>query len=162
MQLACGGMSRWLNPDFDATLYQKVSDTFNMESMDQQQTVYESLGGAEGIRALVHEFYRLMDTLPEAQGIRKMHPEDIASSEEKLFLFLSGWTGGPQLFVEKYGHPRLRMRHFPFAIGQREAEQWMLCMEQALKNVGVLEPLLSRLADAFRGIANHMRNRETE
>ncbi|MFL5813714.1 MAG: group II truncated hemoglobin [Bdellovibrionia bacterium] len=129
--------------------------------MDQQKTVYETLGGAEGVRALAREFYHLMDTLPDAQGIRRLHPEDLASSEEKLFLFLSGWLGGPPLFVEKYGHPRLRMRHFPFAIGQSEADQWMLCMEQALKIVGVADPLLSELTATLRKLADHMRNRES-
>jgi hemoglobin len=134
--------------------------------MDQQTTVYESsiyksIGGDEGVRALVREFYRLMDTLPEAQGIRKMHPENLASSEEKLYMFLSGWLGGPQLFIEKYGHPRLRMRHFPFAIGQSEADQWMLCMEQALKKAGVADALATQLTASFRKVADHIRNRET-
>lgn len=133
--------------------------------MESQRTLYESLGGDAGVRALVREFYRLMDTLPEAQGIRKLHPESLDSSEEKLYMFLSGWTGGPQLFIDKYGdkygHPRLKMRHFPFAIGQSEADQWMLCMEQALKNVGVSEPVTHHLTSAFRKLADHMRNRES-
>jgi truncated hemoglobin YjbI len=57
------------------------------------------------VRRLVTRFYELMDTLPEAYGIRKLHQPDLGSAEEKLFMFLCGWLGGPQLYVEKYGHP---------------------------------------------------------
>jgi hemoglobin len=84
--------------------------------MDTQQTPYEQLGGEPVIRQLVARFYELMDTMPEAYGIRQLHPKSLSGSEDKLFMFLSGWLGGPQLYVEKYGHPRLRRRHFPFAI----------------------------------------------
>ena len=62
---------------------------------------------------------------PEAAGIRAMHPEDLQGSRDKLFMFLSGWLGGPDLFVEKFGHPRLRGRHMPFAIGTSERDQWV-------------------------------------
>lgn len=99
-----------------------------------------------------------MNTLPETQGIRKMHPQDLASSEEKLFMFLSGWTGGPQLFVEKHGPPMLRRRHFPFAIGESERDQWMMCMNQALDEMEIAEPLKSDLRGALYRLADHMRN----
>jgi hemoglobin len=121
--------------------------------------IYEQLGGEQGLRKLVRHFYQLMDTLPEAHPIRQMHPEDLSSSEEKLFLFLSGWTGGPPLFVEKYGHPRLRARHLPFPIGKEERDQWMLCMSMAIDEVGIAEPLRSQLEQAFFQVADHMRNR---
>jgi hemoglobin len=78
----------------------------------------------------------------------------------RFYLFLSGWTGGPQLFIEKFGHPRLRMRYFPFSIGRSEADQWMLCMEQALKNIAVAESLAAQLVASFREVADQMRNRE--
>ena len=80
--------------------------------------LYQRMGEEAGIRRLVTTFYKLMDTLPEAEGIRLLHPEELDESEEKLVLFLSGWSGGPPLYVEKYGHPRLRMRHMPFQIGE--------------------------------------------
>lgn len=120
---------------------------------------YYVIGGEEGVRRLVERFYDLMDTLPEAAGIRAMHPKDLRGSRQKLFWFLSGWTGGPQLFVERYGHPRLRMRHAPFAIGESERDQWMLCMRQALgETVEDLE-IRAFLEEALARLADHMRNR---
>lgn len=125
-----------------------------------EKTHYELIGGAEKIRALVTRFYELMDGLPEAYGIRKMHAEDLQSANDKLFKFLSGWMGGPQLFVEEYGHPMLRRRHLPFAIGDAERDQWMLCMNQALVEVVEDAALRQDLSEAFTRVADHMRNRE--
>lgn len=119
---------------------------------------YERIGGAVKVRALVHVFYQIMDELPESYGIRKMHAEDLQNSEDKLFKFLSGWMGGPQLFIQEFGHPMLRRRHMPFAIGAAERDQWMLCMNKALQEVVKDEALRSELATAFSGIADHMRN----
>jgi len=123
-------------------------------------THYERIGGAEKVRALVQRFYRLMDELPEAYGIRKLHPENLHSSEEKLFKFLSGWMGGPQLYVQEYGHPMLRRRHLPFPIDDAERDQWMMCMIQALEDVVDDAELRTELTAAFTKVANHMRNRQ--
>jgi hemoglobin len=122
-------------------------------------THYQRIGGEAKIRALVDRFYELMDTLPEAYGIRKMHTEDLKDINEKLFQFLSGWMGGPQLYVEQHGHPMLRRRHLPFPIGDTERDQWMLCMNQALEDVVEDEVLRRELSDAFAKVADHMRNR---
>ena len=119
---------------------------------------YERIGGAEKVRALVHRFYQIMDELPESYGIRKMHAADLQSSEDKLFKFLSGWMGGPQLFIQEYGHPVLRRRHMPFAISESERDQWLLCMNQALQEVVAEEALRKELATAFASVADHMRN----
>ncbi|MBS1137492.1 MAG: globin [Proteobacteria bacterium] len=122
-------------------------------------TPYEILGGEAGLRALVQRFYQLMDELPEAYGIRKLHPQDLSGSEEKLFMFLSGWLGGPPLFVRRHGHPRLRARHLPFSIGAPERDQWLMCMRRALEeqvgDAGLRDKLYRALAD----LADHMRNR---
>lgn len=125
-----------------------------------QATHYQRIGGAEKVRELVKRFYELMDGLPEAYGIRKMHADDLQSANDKLFKFLSGWMGGPQLFVEEYGHPMLRRRHLHFAIGDAERDQWMLCMNQALNEVVEDAALRHELSDAFTKVADHMRNRE--
>lgn len=125
---------------------------------DYEGTEYEFLGGDRGIHALVTEFYRQMDTLPETKTIRDMHPKDLSESIQKLYEFLSGWLGGPQLYVEKHGHPRLRMRHFPFKIGVSESEQWLLCMERALTVQDVPAAKRQLLMDAFRKVSNHMIN----
>jgi hemoglobin len=128
-------------------------------SNQSQQTLYEALGGEHGLRRLVNQFYHRMATLPEAEGIRRMHPEDLSISAEKLFEFLSGWSGGPQLFIEKHGHPRLRARHLPFAIGKSERDQWMLCMVLATEDCGLGEELREVLLEALMRVADHMRNR---
>jgi hemoglobin len=126
---------------------------------DAPLTPYALIGGEPAVRALVARFYQLMDQLPEAQGVRNMHAEDLAGSAEKLFLFLSGWLGGPNLYVERFGHPFLRARHLPFAIGVAERDQWMLCMRQALEENVADAALRTRLLGAFGGLADHMRNR---
>ena len=119
---------------------------------------YQRIGGSTKIRELVHRFYQIMDELPETYGIRKMHPADLQTSEDKLYEYLTGWMGGPQLYIQKYGHPMLRRRHLPFAIGDAERDQWMLCMTQALEEVVQDDILRTELLSAFRGVADHMRN----
>lgn len=121
-------------------------------------TPYQLLGGEAGVRRLTHRFYELMDTLPEAWAIRQLHPESLHGSEEKLFKYLSGWLGGPDLYVREFGHPRLRARHLPFPIASRERDEWMLCMRQACEEVIPDADLRTRLLAALEGLADHMRN----
>jgi len=129
----------------------------------QAISFYEAIGGEVALRRLVHRFYEVMDSDPRAAGIRALHRPDLREAEEKLFLFLSGWTGGPPLYVEKYGHPRLRARHLPFPIGESERDQWMYCMVRAMHDVGVEEEVMRQLASALWGVADFMRNQpETE
>jgi hemoglobin len=122
------------------------------------QTHYERIGGEAVVRRLVDRFYDLMDEDPDYYGVRKLHPADLSSSREKLFMFLSGWMGGPQLFVEKFGHPMLRRRHMPFAIDTNERDQWMSCMNRAMEDIGLEEKLRMELTQAFWKTADFMRN----
>jgi hemoglobin len=131
-----------------------------MQPVTQSLTHYERIGGADKVRALVQRFYQLMDELPETYGIRKLHAQDLRGATEKLYKFLSGWMGGPQLYVEQYGHPMLRARHLPFAISSVERDQWLLCMNQALGEVVENIALRQELSAAFTKVADHMRNRE--
>jgi hemoglobin len=124
------------------------------------QIPYDDLGGAEVVRGLVDRFYGHMETLPEAATIRAMHPADLSGSRLKLFQFLSGWLGGPPLYVEAHGHPRLRARHLPFVIDTPAAAAWVLCMEAALDHPEVPEPLRGPLLQSFVRLAAHMRNTE--
>ncbi len=111
------------------------------------------------MRRLVDRFYDLMDSEPEAANVRAMHPELLESSREKLYLFLVGWSGGPPLYVERHGHPRLRMRHLPFAIGRRERDEWLWCMDRALaEETGLPDEVRAFLSERFHTIADHMRN----
>ncbi|TSE21680.1 hemoglobin GlbO [Tepidimonas alkaliphilus] len=121
-------------------------------------TPYAALGGEPAVRRLVHRFYDLMEELPEAQDVRRMHPPSLAHARQSLFEFLSGWLGGPPLYVQKRGHPRLRMRHLAFAIGPRERDQWMLCMRLALAEEVADEGLRHALTEALQQLADHMVN----
>lgn len=123
------------------------------------QTPYELIGGEATVRALVKRFYALMDSLPEVSKLRAIHAPDLSDAEEKLYLFLSGWLGGPNLYVDRFGPPLLRARHLPFSIGVAERDQWMLCMSQALVEHVADEALRVKLLGAIASLADHMRNR---
>lgn len=123
-------------------------------------SLYELLGGEPAVRAMVDAFYDRMDHDPAYAGIRALHPADLSGSRDKLHWFLCGWTGGPNYFIERFGHPRLRARHLPFSIGISERDQWMACMQQAMLDCGLPQPLREHLAGAFQGTADWMRNRE--
>jgi hemoglobin len=120
---------------------------------------YEQVGGADGVRQLVDRFYDLMDSAPEAATIRALHAANLKASREKLYLFLSGWLGGPPLYVEKHGHPMLRARHLPFPIAERERDEWLWCMERALHEHEMDGALRDFLVQRLRQVADHMRNR---
>ena len=132
------------------------------EAGSNKSTFYELLGGVENgienIRKLVETFYDVMDTDPKAKAIRAMHPADLTSAREKLFMFLTGWTGGPQLYIERYGHPFLRKRHMPFAIDESARDQWMYCMIQAMQQLAYDDKLMKKLAEQLYGVADFMRN----
>jgi hemoglobin len=121
---------------------------------------YDRLGGDAGVRALVERFYDLMDLEPAYADLRKVHAPSLDHAREKLYLFLSGWLGGPPLYVEKHGHPRLRARHLPFSIGLRERDQWLACMSQALEETQCPVEVKPQLMEALFQTADWMRNRE--
>ena len=125
-----------------------------------ETTPYQLMGGEPALRSLVDRFYFYMDILPEAHGIREMHAESLNGAKDKLFKFLSGWLGGPNLFIEEYGHPMLRYRHLPFKIGPAERDQWMMCMNRALTEIEISQALRSQLKQALGQLATHMINVE--
>jgi hemoglobin len=90
-------------------------------------------GGVAGIRKLVDDFYDQMASLPEAEKILRMHPENLDESRDKLARFLSGWLGGPKLYREKYGSIAIPKAHAHLAITEAERDAWLLCMEKALE-----------------------------
>lgn len=130
--------------------------------MSEDGSPYDFIGGERAILSLVDRFYFYMDVLPEAATIRAMHQPDLASAKDKLFKFLSGWLGGPNLFIEEFGHPMLRRRHFPFAIGQAERDQWMMCMEKALAEIPMDPRLHRNIFNALSELATHMINQEPQ
>ena len=121
-------------------------------------TPYDTIGGEPVLARLCDRFYGLMAETPQFAELRALHPEDLQGSRDKLFMFLSGWLGGPDLFVQQFGHPRLRARHMPFAIGTRERDQWVACMALAMEEAGIAEPMRERLLQSFFKTADFMRN----
>lgn len=122
-------------------------------------TAFALLGGEQKVRELVDRFYDLMDLEPEFAALRAMHPTPLDGSRDKLYWFLCGWLGGPDMYVERFGHPRLRARHLPFAIASAERDQWLRCMAWAMQDCGVAEGLRERLMHSFFNTADWMRNR---
>jgi hemoglobin len=120
---------------------------------------FEALGGEAGVRALVNRFYDLIETAPEAAALRHVHGPSLDSAREKLTLYLTGWTGGPPVYVERFGHPMLRARHLPFSIGAQERDEWLWCMERALAEHDMPDEARQFLMAKLRPLADHMRNR---
>jgi hemoglobin len=123
------------------------------------ETAFDRVGGQARVRALVDRFYDLMDLEPAYAALRALHPSTLEGSRDKLFWFLCGWLGGPEHYTDRFGHPMLRARHLPFAIGIRERDQWMHCMEQAMTEVGLAPEFAQRLSASFFQTADWMRNR---
>lgn len=122
------------------------------------ETPFDWVGGEAAVRALVDRFYDLMDLEPSYHELRVVHGSTLADARDKLFWFLCGWLGGPSHYTERFGHPRLRMRHMPFAIGVRERDQWLACMDQAMRESDLDPALRARLNASFAQTADWMRN----
>ncbi len=124
-------------------------------------TPYARVGGEAGVRRLVARFYQLMDELPEAAACRALHPPSLALAEEKLFEYLTGWFGGPPLFVDKYGPPMLRRRHLHAAIDTPEIAGWLVCFRRAWAETVTDAELGPLVLPQVEGLAQHMRNRDS-
>jgi len=120
-------------------------------------TPYEELGGDAPVRDLVDAFYDIIEE--ESPVLRDMLPKNTSTSRQKLYEYLSGWLGGPPLYTEKRGHPRLRMRHLPFPIGPDEADEWMRCFRKAMDRTGVEGTIRDFLDSKLEPLAVHMINR---
>jgi hemoglobin len=129
-----------------------------IQEKPQFDTPYQWIGGEEKVKALVERFYDLMDLEPAYADLRAVHGSDLSKARQHLFWFLCGWLGGPQHYTDRFGHPRLRMRHMPFPIGIKERDQWLACMDQAMGETGVDAALRQRLKDSFFQTADWMRN----
>ena len=121
-------------------------------------TSFERLGGEVAIRAIVDRFYDLMDLEPQFKHLRDIHGPQLDSARDKLFWFLCGWLGGPNHYIERFGHPRLKMRHMHFKIGLQARDEWLACMAFAMQDCGVADPFHTQLMEALFGTADWMRN----
>ncbi len=126
----------------------------------QTDTHFSRLGGAPAVDRLVEAFYRRMDTMDEARIIRAMHHADLAPTKAILKAYLGEWLGGPALYSQKRGHPRLRMRHTRFTIGPAERDAWMLCMRGALGDAVAEERLRADIENKLYQLADWVRNDE--
>ncbi len=129
------------------------------EETQPVDTPFQWIGGEERVRALTDRFYDLMDLEPTYKELRAAHGTELTQAREKLFMFLCGWLGGPSYYTDQFGHPRLRMRHMPFAIGIKERDQWVACMDQAMTETHVPIELRERLKNSFFQTADWMRNK---
>lgn len=127
--------------------------------MHEQKTPYQLLG-EQGIRDLVCAFYDIMDTLPEAAGVRAMHAQDLGPMKEKLAEYLIGWMGGPPLYADKYGTVCMTEPHEHYHIGPAERDQWLMCMDRALEQTGASDEVVEMLKIPMFRIADTVRNRE--
>lgn len=132
----------------------------NIQEKPTFDTHFEWIGGEAKVKALTERFYDLMDLEPGYAALRTVHGSELGGAREKLFWFLCGWLGGPQHYTDRFGHPRLRMRHMPFKIGEVERDQWLACMTQAMAETGVPPELAERLKESFFKTADWMRNTE--
>ncbi len=130
----------------------------NSEANTSPASAFEWIGGEDKVHELVERFYDLMDLEPAYKALRDVHGSELDDARQKLFWFLCGWLGGPNHYIERFGHPRLRARHLPFKIGLLERDQWLACMDQAMGEVGIDEALRARLRDSFFQTADWMRN----
>jgi hemoglobin len=138
---------------------QQNSQNSTQAPPEPQPTPYQLIGGEPAVRRIVERFYDIMDSAPEAAGIRAMHAADLAPMRERLFEFLSGWLGGPPLYFRRPDHKCIVSAHKPFPIGEAERDEWMLCMRRALEDCGVSEDMRTLLDKPFLRMADAFRNR---
>jgi hemoglobin len=143
---------------YHCCMNQPMSEPSTNNPWGDADTPYLEIGGEPGVRELCESFYRHIEA--DAPTIRAMLPRDISVSARKLFMYLSGWFGGPNLYIEQYGHPRMRMRHAPFSIGAAEAEDWLSCMDHAMDECNIDGQLRKFLETRFYELGHHMRNRD--
>ena len=136
----------------------RLGTTADRPAQPAPLSAYDRIGGADGIRRLTRRFYALMDSLPEAAACRAVHPPSLERAEQRLFEYLSGWLGGPPLFVERHGAPMLRRRHFSARISTPEVEGWLLCFLRAWDDTVEDRALGEAVLPQVEALAHHMRN----
>ncbi len=136
-----------------------TQDDAKIDTLENSGSLYKLVGGDQKLRELVDRFYDLMDLELDFAALRAMHPPSLDVSRDKLYHFLSGWTGGPDLYTPRYGNAFLRARHLPFAIGTSARDQWLTCMVLAMQECEISEDKQDILLEAFFRTADWMRNK---
>lgn len=127
-------------------------------TIDIQQSLYLRIGGEQGLQTFVKNLYDFMEVTPEVKHVRNMHPDNMDYARDRLFMFLSGMLGGPSLYMDAFGPPRLRRKHMGFEIGNKERDQWMQCAHYAAGQLPINEQDKKDLVEALDQMANHLRN----
>ncbi len=122
---------------------------------DQSVTVYDFIGGEPTLRRLVDLFYGRVEADPV---LRPLFPKDLEPGKRWQLLFLMQYFGGPSVYADERGHPRLRMRHMPFAIDAEMRDRWLAHMQAAIDEVGIAEPARSIMREYFERASTHMIN----
>lgn len=144
-------------------LINKIKKVF-FKGQKPQRSFYEAIGEEKGVHELVKNFYQIMEIDPVAKDCLATHPvvEGIVPDEvkKKLFLFLVGWFGGPQLFIQNYGPPRMRARHGHVKITEKERDQWLYCMQYSLErhSAKLTKIEKSMFLNSFKALANRIQN----
>lgn len=128
---------------------------------ESSRTPYDMLGGADRIKSLVERFYDLMhEREPDLAQIHVCTPEGHVArgTRDRFALFLNGWLGGPDDYIQQHGHPRLRMRHGRVAVNLAMRDAWLRCMTTALDEHAITGPLRTFLDRRFAEVADAMRN----
>ena len=128
--------------------------------MNSTDSLYSRPGGESVLRRYVELLYDFMAEAAEVEHLRKMHPADLSHARDRLFMFLSGMLGGPPLYMQAFGHPRLRRRHMHFEIGDVERDQWLQCARYAADQLEVAPRTRDDLMQELSVMANHLRNKD--
>ena len=135
--------------------------TYFFQDRTSNKSYFEILG-QEKIELLVQDFYSIMETDPRAKNCLALHPiiegKVHLPAKEKLTSFLIGWLGGPNVFVEKYGPPRMRARHLHVQINSSAKDEWLYCMEKALRKTGLTRKEKTKLMKSFLALAMRIQN----
>ncbi|MGH1374688.1 MAG: group II truncated hemoglobin [Cellvibrionaceae bacterium] len=121
------------------------------------KTPYQLLG-AEKVKALATHFYKVMDELTEVTEIREMHAHNKDMITEKLYEYLTGWMGGPPLYQDKYGSVCLTEPHKRYPINADHRDQWLRCMDEALKRIDASEQVTAMLKEPMYNLADFIKN----
>jgi hemoglobin len=123
-------------------------------------SLYLRLGGEPVLREFVDHLYDFMAMSAEVKPVRDMHSADLSHARDRLFMFLSGMLGGPPLYQEAFGHPRLRRKHLHFEIGNEERDQWLQCAQYAADQLDTEPSIAEDLMSELTAMADHLRNKD--
>lgn len=128
---------------------------------DAPRSPFEILG-EDGVRRIVDRFYDLMDSRPDAAGIRAMHAKKLDPMRDRLAVFLTGWMGGPSLYTERFGPTNVPSAHAPFDIGEAERDAWIACMQQAVDESDLPPDWAGQVMAKMRGMAEMCRTLDAD